>query len=1704
MPGLSSVLSFASLSVRPALYSLFEDYIVALPTADLRPALKSILLGLLPAIEEETSEDFDRAFKIVQSFERKFSGREGKSDLENERSGYFWQCLFLCVITSPTRRQGALNFLTRQLPKFGVSHEHPYDVHEGVHSGLAGLSPEAEAAVSPEPGLLIRCFMAGLCDPQVLTQRGFLDLLVTHLPLHSPVLRDRVAPEDLDRLVSATLQVLLRREMSLNRRLWAWFLGPSPKGTATDSNPPSPADTEQESSLAPGPWLGSQYFEVNGKASLIRCILQMFRAEVTTPSQMARPYRICLSLMDRWEIGGLLIPPVLLPALENVYACSLVASPHALSEVLRSASLFFDGVEASLLWACLNSLLRDARGDLTKDPDRLHMFIWIAENFNIKDEEMVTVHIPLTTLHLLGLLNAQEPSLDLVLLQRLVMDIVSLLIESIPSGAVEESDHAVEAREASAILDSDWTSNAITRAVSAFYEDGLRASSRPAMPFAKRALAIMLQRMMSFAAARALSERSFELFCQTVPPLHTLVLTIPCVYSEKSYDLQQAISAVLDEGERGLSAMPFPALASIITVLSMWKAVDRLPKADVLASEAALASSLWRSLSSSTPKYHVEAVKSFWNLEDLVAPEDGVKVSLLALTCSARASDKLFDADAEETIRRFMVLWNHTIPGQPSNNRAGAFGLPRRGSAMPSMSEMVQAVRRQSTLREPLLLVLDQLCNPSNAGFGLVKAWVSTLPSLGQVLTILLECLAAYASSDVPRVPDERTDERQDQERKRLLEYYLTHFKNLLACRSDWIWQCLQASPAPAIVDGETANGFLFLAQTSIDVLCAPVKNSTSLHQTAVAVLDTILNGPVALELKSINLDVIMIDRLISSLQEEDGNLQGLLLRLTVQAINLHVKQMLPEPAEGHGARGSIGVRRPSVSITGSTFPATTMTPPPQLFQCICLGFSSPCAHYHMDQWLDFLASVLPTFADAIFGNLLPLVDCFCRELRTTFDKFVALSHVTAAPSVTAPESVMLALLEGLEMVLARGHECLVADAVATPMTKQTTQPNSFLGNVASGVFKAEGPPSKTAQANSRLTVILAFQDVIRVCFRMWNWSAHHTDNTEYDKTSAATTAYCALRIRNKTRHLLEQMFAVEPLESLEVIIARWKHAPQESEAAAAVNLLQVMQGTRPKNILPAILDALCSRANPAVLSAAHQSTQTTDLTALDVTLFLLAYITFTEDDAMDEVWDDCIAFLRDVLANPLPYRLILPALLSVILLLAEKLGNTNFGEQRKMRRELGDVFSRVLAATFTTLPSGFAYEPATTAGQPSGSSPHEKSSARSSSSLSVVLKNVVVNIEVILETAERTSTAINSIIASVTAALFHAKSFPRNIDSDSLDLLLECAKKAPSSKVWKKEVSEVFNHPRLLMSPANLMQDHWFPILHQWCLRDKDKMPDQLSRLAPPSSAGIMFGVGASAARLEADRKTQLTVRRTCLLLLASPEDTFAVHLKDFEEKLVELFEATDASSPSAAVKAELFLWCRVLLLSLNATNLSPLWPVINDNLRAAFASLLPATSNSKAFTNLGLLQACKLIDQLVALSPDEFQLHEWLYITDTIDAVYQQSDGASHALADQVADALATDGTEDNDLAPHIAPATAHRSSGYRRQLLGGELPVDKGDLKAMTREDFARAVVRPVLSQLSMHAYEGVYSMDAPDLVACRRDVLEDVLDLSTIVE
>jgi hypothetical protein len=75
---------------------------------------------------------------------------------------------------------------------------------------------------------MIRAFAAALEDDNLLVRRGALDLLLQSLRINGSAVKN-ARPDDRVILMRAATSVVLRRDLSLNRRLYTWLLGPDEK-----------------------------------------------------------------------------------------------------------------------------------------------------------------------------------------------------------------------------------------------------------------------------------------------------------------------------------------------------------------------------------------------------------------------------------------------------------------------------------------------------------------------------------------------------------------------------------------------------------------------------------------------------------------------------------------------------------------------------------------------------------------------------------------------------------------------------------------------------------------------------------------------------------------------------------------------------------------------------------------------------------------------------------------------------------------------------------------------------------------------------------------------------------------------------------------------------------------------------------------------------------------------------------------------------------------------------------------------------------------------------------------------------------------------------------------------------------------------------------------------------------------------------------
>ncbi len=229
----------------------------------------------------------------------------------------------------------------------------------------------------------VSAICAGLTDNNVLAVRGLLDILSLLFPLHRPFL----LPADITAIVVAAMESLLKRDISLNRRLFAWLLGTNiDKAVLTLhlSKTDEQATTEDTD---------TSYFKTYS-ASYVEAALKKLCLQAASISKKSsaikldciQPYRLLRALLEREEISEGLMSGVMLDVVsclkEQVESLGGISGstlsqdssrlrktpseeqPKKLGrkaalkqDILQSANLFFSALDPGFLWQWLSELL---------------------------------------------------------------------------------------------------------------------------------------------------------------------------------------------------------------------------------------------------------------------------------------------------------------------------------------------------------------------------------------------------------------------------------------------------------------------------------------------------------------------------------------------------------------------------------------------------------------------------------------------------------------------------------------------------------------------------------------------------------------------------------------------------------------------------------------------------------------------------------------------------------------------------------------------------------------------------------------------------------------------------------------------------------------------------------------------------------------------------------------------------------------------------------------------------------------------------------------------------------------------------------------------------------------------------------------------------------------------------------------------------
>ncbi|KRZ90214.1 Protein pad-1 [Trichinella sp. T8] len=185
--GLFPLFLNASIQVKRELLKIFEKHFIPLGVK-LLPALCGFLNSVLPVVEEG-SEFFDQCLHMLNAV------------CDKVGPGEFFTRLWYCVITTPSTRLSALLFVSRR-----------YSPERSIEDQMCIIGNDLNRMVLHEMPLV---------------QRRLLDFVLAAFPLHT----DCLLREDVFRLVQKCIFVLLRNDLSLNRRLFHWLCGSRSKHT---------------------------------------------------------------------------------------------------------------------------------------------------------------------------------------------------------------------------------------------------------------------------------------------------------------------------------------------------------------------------------------------------------------------------------------------------------------------------------------------------------------------------------------------------------------------------------------------------------------------------------------------------------------------------------------------------------------------------------------------------------------------------------------------------------------------------------------------------------------------------------------------------------------------------------------------------------------------------------------------------------------------------------------------------------------------------------------------------------------------------------------------------------------------------------------------------------------------------------------------------------------------------------------------------------------------------------------------------------------------------------------------------------------------------------------------------------------------------------------------------------------------------------
>ncbi|KAF9654142.1 hypothetical protein BDM02DRAFT_3152598 [Thelephora ganbajun] len=1630
--GLFPFFQYAATSVKPALLNLYDTHFLPLQQG-LRPIMKSFIIALLPGLEEETGEYFEKVLGILD----RLSGTVSPS--------FFLQNVWLIMLTSPPNRGTALNYLARRLPR---------TTPEEDISHIAGK----------DIGLMIRAFAAVLEDDNSLVRRAALDLLLTSLRLDSLAVKDARA-EDRTILMRAACSVVLRRDLALNRRLYTWLLGPE--------------EGSENQSL---------YFRKNA-LDLVKSTLE--KEEMVNPSAEysgSRPFKIFVSLLDKWEVGGPLTEVLVYNALKAIEKHVEVETESS-EDVKMTASTLYEAVEPQVVW---KQLLKTIVSEITGEAPRteaIHMTKFLLETFQVQDEEVQTIHLPIV-------FSAISESI------REVLILQEEILRHIPATALKRRP------QSQAELEIPPSQGPLEFACS-FY-----GNERPPLGLVQRAC-VDKPFVTNFEDLTFLTTIAATNFMSCTPELAQplrgaftqsvlLVMRLLGRMDQKldapfdiDWDPSEWLSIVLDSVEHHGSTFTMVDRAISLAV-SLHHSQSIQPKLSINSrlTISKMMTMLSRYLRPEYAVYHVRAVNLIWQLENAI-PQPHVEAVLSQSLVSPQSRNNHGAYEA------FGVLWRLT-----DDNLLPGFRF-----------------------KIPMMITLDTLRSDDTMIRRIGETWMrcslrSYLRVLDPILFDLLDP-SVRRSRSVTKINDRELqdfiyDAPMDQ---RLINHLLNTLLSVVrfggqgfvkVANSTLVRRSLHPGLVKRVENFGLAPGDGTYLDAVLDILiqflqseptsprlAAMRKFNATTQSLSVDLLQSVVaRGEIdqtALE----TVESVIVTKLYMCVHTGRLDLQNKLLHLLHSVISalMTLGSQLPMTHQQRMDLLSEVTQAPDVDREPAL---QSYNMNPLLTQTLIDGIGTLSNRPLLQHWLDFILMTIPQFHLALQPAVEPLIECVCRQLQSaTNDTASARAQVPDIQDIpAASDAELIMLLHAIERLLllnlSRQIEAADAEDDNNYAERPATDGTGLFGYVST-VFGSENPAYvPEEQLAARSSAYRSLHRGVSVLYNMWvtfEWRTPQPWTSKDDSLS-----YIYNRARTRCRRVLEHLFRERSTEVLESIIERWSgdSLKPESDSLSIFELVDALTSSA-----QAVVHMLCESIYLRLSTTPdkyRKPISNTTLTDAVLFRFLEKYLSQLEGPVANQVWNRFMQLVKEVVAGLKDLKLQGYYTLRCLTVLADKVVQTTALDDRRLRKELQENYGKLVDScviSVSRLDAG-TWIRRTTKDPLSGVNgrdspiPRVASDSKLEETFSVnpsdskthpeteageqvtqyIAQQVIPNMRKFLMDSDKVLVSCVNVVYYIVTPSLKGKTRTLDLDAAVMILLEEMSKLSIALKAWRSPVSDALNDGRFFSS-SSAAGRKWRPIVRAFVGTDKSAFTEILGKITTAPSTNIFSN------REQEMLLRALSLRRLSFVLFTGDKNQFLTQLPSIQEKLVDTLR--NVSTP--IVQSEVYLCIRVLLCRLSAHNLTSFWPVVLTEMYRLFEQALSHAPIDGSDELPLILSACKFLDLLLVLQTEEFQVHQWVFVTDTVDAVYRPDNWLPGAMMDRLAEvATSAPAAETKPIATFVD--TSH--------------PARRPMLNAVRNIESIRDLA-PFFSSVSITSYESIYaSGGVVDWMAVERGLIDDMFE------